>query len=76
MSLHIYIAHTGEHFLPDPVTFASYVFILAITRKGPNAYTLTITGYKLTICLQTGCIENMDCSKYRNSATTADFDDC
>jgi hypothetical protein len=26
MSLHIYIAHTGEHFLADPVAFASYVF--------------------------------------------------
>lgn len=25
MSLHIYIAHTGEHFLADPVSFASYV---------------------------------------------------
>lgn len=25
MSLHIYIAHTGEHFLADPVAFASYV---------------------------------------------------
>jgi hypothetical protein len=27
MSLHIYIAHTGEHFLADPVAFASYVSI-------------------------------------------------
>lgn len=26
MSLHIYIAHTGEHLLADPVSFASYVF--------------------------------------------------
>jgi hypothetical protein len=25
MSLHIYIAHTGEHLLADPVSFASYV---------------------------------------------------
>lgn len=25
MSLHIYIAHSGEHFLADPVSFASYV---------------------------------------------------
>ena len=25
MSLHIYVAHTGEHFLADPVSFASYV---------------------------------------------------
>jgi hypothetical protein len=28
MSLHIYIAHTGEHFLADPVAFASYVLHL------------------------------------------------
>lgn len=26
MSLHIYIAHSGEHLLADPVSFASYVF--------------------------------------------------
>jgi len=26
MSLHIYIAHSGEHLLADPVAFASYVF--------------------------------------------------
>jgi hypothetical protein len=25
MSLHIYIAHSGEHLLADPVAFASYV---------------------------------------------------
>jgi hypothetical protein len=25
MSLHIYIAHSGEHLLADPVSFASYV---------------------------------------------------
>lgn len=25
MSLHIYIAHSGEHLLVDPVAFASYV---------------------------------------------------
>lgn len=28
MSLHIYIAHSGEHFLADPVSFASYVPLL------------------------------------------------
>ncbi|KAJ5648206.1 hypothetical protein N7490_004578 [Penicillium lividum] len=27
MSLHIYIAHSGEHLLADPVAFASYVFL-------------------------------------------------
>lgn len=25
MSLHIYIAHSGEHLLADPVAYASYV---------------------------------------------------
>lgn len=25
MSMHIYIAHSGEHLLADPVSFASYV---------------------------------------------------
>lgn len=30
MSLHIYIAHTGEHFLADPVAFASYVSTIFI----------------------------------------------
>lgn len=30
MSLHIYIAHTGEHFLADPVAFASYVPTISI----------------------------------------------
>lgn len=29
MSLHIYIAHSGEHLLADPVSFASYVPLLA-----------------------------------------------
>lgn len=28
MSLHIYIAHSGEHLLADPVAFASYVLSL------------------------------------------------
>jgi hypothetical protein len=28
MSLHIYIAHSGEHLLADPVAFASYVLVL------------------------------------------------
>jgi hypothetical protein len=28
MSLHIYIAHTGEHLLADPVSFASYVCLV------------------------------------------------
>lgn len=27
MSLHIYIAHSGEHLLADPVAFASYVLV-------------------------------------------------
>jgi hypothetical protein len=26
MSLHIYIAHSGEHLLADPVAFTSYVY--------------------------------------------------
>jgi autophagy-related protein 11 len=30
MSLNIYIAHTGEHLLADPVSFASYVFLLLV----------------------------------------------
>lgn len=29
MSLHIYIAHSGEHFLVDPISFASYVKVEA-----------------------------------------------
>lgn len=29
MSLHIYIAHSGEHLLADPVAFTSYVFSLS-----------------------------------------------
>lgn len=32
MSLHIYIAHSGEHLLADPVTFATYVFPVAEMR--------------------------------------------
>ena len=31
MSLHIYIAHTGEHFLADPVSFASYVGLFPLS---------------------------------------------
>lgn len=29
MSLHIYIAHTGERFQADPVAFTSYVFYIS-----------------------------------------------
>lgn len=32
MSLHIYIAHSGEHLLADPVSFASYVHIRSVHR--------------------------------------------
>lgn len=32
MSLHIYIAHSGEHLLADPVSFASYVPIKSVHR--------------------------------------------
>ena len=32
MSLHIYIAHSGEHLLADPVSFASYVPIKFVHR--------------------------------------------
>lgn len=36
MSLHIYIAHTGEHFLADPVAFASYVsFVCSVNNRTP-----------------------------------------
>lgn len=28
MSLHIYIAHSGEHLSADPVSFASYVLLM------------------------------------------------
>lgn len=34
MSLHIYIAHSGEHLLADPVAFASYVSRGAEMRGG------------------------------------------
>jgi autophagy-related protein 11 len=35
MSLNIYIAHTGEHLLADPVSFASYVFHHPIPSARP-----------------------------------------
>jgi hypothetical protein len=36
MSLNIYIAHTGEHLLADPVSFASYVFLLLVYPSPPS----------------------------------------
>lgn len=43
MSLNIYIAHTGEHLLADPVSFASYVFLLLVyQRRIPSAHSFLL----------------------------------
>lgn len=68
MSLHIYIAHTGEHLLADPVSFASYViaFIdICPTSRSP------LTGMK-----QPRRTPVMDCSQYVDRLSEADINDC
>lgn len=35
MSLHIYIAHTGEHFVTDTASFASYVPFALLSHHRP-----------------------------------------
>lgn len=42
MSLHIYIAHTGEHLLADPVSFASYVLCFGFVVDGVSSIRLLI----------------------------------
>ena len=48
MSLHIYIAHSGEHLLANPVSFASYV-LLMLTQ--PETLLWSLPGRMLTLFL-------------------------
>lgn len=47
MSLHIYIAHSGEHLLADPVSFASYV-LPKCGDQGRPSWSPASCGRKLT----------------------------
>lgn len=51
MSLHIYIAHSGEHLLADPVSFASYVLSLSVGVGMPRPSLLALSDCTLTSLL-------------------------
>lgn len=71
MSLHIYIAHSGEHLLADPVSFASCVGLI-FPLCSPSFMRMQADA----IHLQPRCLEIMDCPQYVHSAGPADLDDC
>lgn len=75
MSLHIYIAHSGEHLLADPVAFASYVFP-SVEMRGDPAGPLLDADACSHCSPQSGGPEIMDRSQYLHSTCEADLDDC
>lgn len=48
MSLHVYIAHTGEHFLADPVSFASYVHSIYLDSCLKISFFVSLLVFTLT----------------------------
>lgn len=53
MSLHIYIAHTGEHFLADPVSFASYVRVVGVQSSLLRALGYPLFGANMVSLVRT-----------------------
>lgn len=74
MSLNIYIAHTGEHLLADPVSFASYV--AAPVSMMTTYEVLDTANARSSHSCQVGCSTIMDCAEHPDTLPETDLDDC